>query len=291
MRIKAFLKLIFFGGLLLVVVNGGPTNCLSQETKKLTADEVITSHLESIGTAEARSAFKSLVAQGTVTVTIRVGGSGQGKGGAVMASQGPMTLMGLIFGPQEYSNEKMAFNGQKLTLGELHPGVRTRFGGFLLTHDVVFQEGLLGGTLSTAWPFLDMNGRKAKVRYLGTKNIKDRKAYVLSYEPRRGGNLDIKLYFEAETFQHVRTEYQQEFAAPAVSLPEDAARQKGTRLKLTEEFSDFRREANLVLPHTYKIQLTFDTESNPLLQDWVVSLNQFLFNKTLDPKQFDLTAQ
>ena len=134
----------------------------AQETKKLTADEVIASHLESIGTAEARSAFKSLVAQGEVLVTIRIGGSGKGKGGAVMASQGPMSLIGLIFGQKEDSNEKMAFNGQKLTLGEGKPGVRTRFGNFLQTHDVVFREGLLGGTLSTAWPFRDMNGQKAK---------------------------------------------------------------------------------------------------------------------------------
>jgi hypothetical protein len=88
MRIKAFRKLILFSGLLLVVVTSGPTNCLSQEIKRLTADEVIASHLESIGTAEARAAFKSVVAQGAVTATIRAGGSGQGKGGAVMASQG-----------------------------------------------------------------------------------------------------------------------------------------------------------------------------------------------------------
>jgi len=287
----ALQKLILFSGLLLAIFSGASTNCLSQETKKLTADEIIASHLDSIGKPEARSAFKSLVAQGAVTVNIRIGGSGQGKGGAVMASQGPMSLMGFIFGPQEYSNEKMAFNGQKLTLGELRPGVRTRFGGFLLTHDILFQEGLLGGTLSTAWPLLDTDGHKPKVRYLGTKNLKDRKAYVLGYEPRHGGNLDIKLYFDMQTFQHVRTEYEQEIMAPSVSRPEDAAKQRGTRLKLTEEFSDFRQENNLTLPHTYKIQLTFDTDNNPLLQDWVVTLNQFLFNKALDPKQFDLTAQ
>jgi outer membrane lipoprotein-sorting protein len=226
-----------------------------------------------------------------VTGTIRVGGTGTSKGGAVMASQGPMSLMGFIFGVQEQANEKMAFNGQKLTLGDLRPGERTRFGGFLLTHDVVFREGLLGGTLSTAWPFLDMNTRKPELQYLGTKNLKNRKAYVLGYEPRNGGNLDIRLYFDAETFQHVLTEYQQEFAAPTVSQPKLAAIQRGTRLKMTEEFSDFRRESNLVLPHTYKIQLTFDTDHNPLLQDWVVTLSQFLFNKTLDAKQFDLTAQ
>ena len=83
-----------------------------------------------------------------------------------MASQGPMNLIGLIFGQQEYSNEKVAFDGQKLTLGEYRPGVRTRFGNFLLTHDVLFREGLLGGTLSTAWPLRDVNGPKGKIRYL-----------------------------------------------------------------------------------------------------------------------------
>ena len=288
---RSMAKLILFSALLLAVIATRPPNSRAQEVKKLTAEEVIASHLESIGTAEARSALKSLVAQGTVTVNIRIGGSGQGKGGAVMASQGPMSLMGFIFGPQEYSNEKMAFNGEKLTLGELRPGERTRFGGFLLTHDVLFREGLLGGTLSTAWPFLNMNERKVKVRYLGTKNLNNRKAYVLGYEPRSGGNLDIKIYFDTETFRHVLTEYQQQFDAPTVTQPKLAAIQRGTRLKMTEEFSDFRQEKGLTLPHTYKIQLTFDTDTNPLLQDWVVTLSQFLFNKALGPKQFDLTAQ
>src|ERR1041384_8831143 len=126
-------QLLLFSALLLVVIISRSTNCVSQETKKLTAEEVIASHLDSIGTAEARSAFKSLVAQGAVTVNVRIGGTGHGNGGAVMASQGPMSLIGLIFGQQEYANEKMAFNGQKLTLGEYRPGVRTRFGNFLLT--------------------------------------------------------------------------------------------------------------------------------------------------------------
>lgn len=290
MKSSALKKLILLSFALLVVVGSRP-NGFAQETKKLTADEVIASHLVSIGPAEARSAFKSIIAQGTVTGNIRIGGGGQSKGGAVMASQGQMSLMGFIFGAQDNLNEKMAFNGQKLTLGELRPGIRTRFGGFVLTHDVLFRDGLLGGTLSTAWPFLDMGERKPKVRYLGTKSIKDRKAYVLGYDPRSGGNLDIKLYFDAQTFQHVRTEYEQEFMAATVSRPEDAARQRSTRLRLTEEFSDFRMENNLTLPHTYKLQLTFETDNNPLLQDWVVTLSQFVFGKTLDAKQFDLTAQ
>ena len=39
------------------------------------ADEVIAAHLESVGTAEARAAFKSVVSQGAVTSTIRIGPS------------------------------------------------------------------------------------------------------------------------------------------------------------------------------------------------------------------------
>jgi len=263
------------------------TTALAQ---KLTAEDVIARHLESLGSAEARASVKSRVMQGTVLATVRIGGGGELKGGAVMASQGPMSLIGLIFGTQDYGNEKMAFNGNKLTLGELRPGTRTRLGGFFLTHDIIFKEGLIGGTLSASWPLLDLAGHNPKLRYPGTKKINGRQAHVLEYEPRSGGNLDIKLFFDAETFQHLRTEYQQEFHAPTVSRPEIAAGQQGTRLKFTEDFSDYRKEGGLTLPHTYKMQLTFESERNPLLQDWVVSLNQFLFNKQLDVKQFDATG-
>jgi hypothetical protein len=258
--------------------------------QKITAEQVIAEHLESLGSAEARASVKSRVIQGTVLATVRIGGGGELKGGAVMASQGPMSLIGLIFGTQDYGNEKMAFDGNKLTLGELRPGTRTRLGGFFLTHDIIFKEGLIGGALSASWPLLDVAGHNPKLRYSGTKKIDGRQAHVIEYEPRSGGNLDIKLFFDAETFQHVRTEYFQEFLAPTVSRPEIAAGQQGTRLKFTEDFSDYRKEGALTLPHTYKMQLTFESERNPLLQDWVVSLNQFLFNKQLDVKQFNATG-
>jgi len=279
-----------FMGKLLVFVTLTVFLSTTSLAQKLTAEEVIAKHLESLGSAEARASVKSRVMQGTVLATVRIGGAGELKGGAVMASQGPMSLIGLIFGTQDYGNEKMAFDGNKLTLGELRPGTRTRLGGFFLTHDIIFKEGLIGGTLSTAWPLLDLPAHNPKLRYSGTKKINGRQTHVLEYEPRSGGNLDIKLFFDADTFQHVRTEYLQEFHAPTVSRPEIAAGQQGTRLKFTEDFSDYRQESGLTLPHTYKMQLTFESERNPLLQDWVVSLNQFLFNKQLDVKQFAATG-
>jgi hypothetical protein len=271
-----------------MLVNGGSGSSFAQ---KLTAEDVVAKHLESLGSAEARAAVKSRVMQGSVLATVRIGGGGQLKGGAVMASQGRMSLIGIIFGTQDYGNEKMAFDGNRLTLGELRPGTRTRFGGFLLTHDIMFKEGLIGGSLSSAWPLLDLASRNPKLRYAGTKKLDGKQTYVIEYEPKNGGNLDIRLFFNAETFQHVRTEYTQEFAAPTVTRPELAASQQSTRLKFTEDFSDYKKEGVLILPHTYKMQLTFESEQNPLLQDWVLSLSQFLFNKELDVKQFDATAK
>jgi hypothetical protein len=260
--------------------------------QKLTAEEVVTRHLASIGAADARAATKGRVIQGIALATIRIGGSGTSNGGAVLSSSGHMSLMGIIFGLQQYTNEKAAFNGHKLTLGELRPGTRTNLGGFFLTHDVLFKEGLIGGALSTAWPLLDLSARNPKLRYGGTKKVNDREAYVLTYEPKNGSNLEIKLFFDAENFHHLRTEYQQEFAPPPVANPSAAARQKESRLKFVEDFSDFKAEGGLILPHTYKMQLTFDTPNNPLLQDWVLTLSKFSFSKAaLDEKQFDLSGE
>jgi hypothetical protein len=272
----------------LVVAVTGVTSVSTAD--EMTVEEVVARHLESIGTSEARAANKSRVMQGSVLATVRIGGKGHSQGGSVMASQGSMSLIGMIFGPQEYSNEKAAYDGKRLTLGELNPGNRTNLGGFLLTHDIVFKEGLIGGTLSTAWPLLDLNSRRAKLKYGGRKKMDGRQTHMIRYET-RNGNLQIRLYFDAENFRHVRTEYQQDIAPPPVSDPALAARQKETHLKLTEDFSEFKVEGGLMLPHVYKLQLTFDTSNNPLLQDWVLTLNQFLFNKEIDPKQFDLTIK
>lgn len=260
-------------------------------SQKLTAEDVVNKHLESIGSAEARASVKSRVLQGQVVATTRVSGTGQSKGGSVLASQGRMSLVGLIFGAQEYANEKIAFDGEQLTVGEWQPGKRTRLGGFLMTHEIMVKEGLMGGTLSAAWPLLDVSGRNPKLRYSGLKKVDGRQVHAVDYEPRSGGNLEIRLFFDAETFHHVRTEYKHEISAPSVSNPDDAAKQRPTLLKLTEEFGDYKKEGLLVLPHTYKIRLVFESDANPVMQDWELKLTQFLFNKDLPAAQFRVTSE
>jgi hypothetical protein len=73
-----------------------------------------------------------------------------------------------------------------------------------------------------------------------------------------------------------------------VTQNEVAASQQETRYKMIEEFSDFKTEDALSLPHTYRLQLSISSQRGSLLQEWVLTLTQFAFNDVLDDKQFNV---
>jgi hypothetical protein len=54
----------------------------------------------------------------------------------------------------------------------------SEFGEFVCTQDGMLREGLLGGVLSTAWPMLDLDARKAKVGYEGETKIDNRSGNI-----------------------------------------------------------------------------------------------------------------
>ncbi|MFN2412352.1 MAG: hypothetical protein ABR535_04760 [Pyrinomonadaceae bacterium] len=104
----------------------------------------------------------------------------------------------------------------------------------------MLKEGLLGGSLSTAWPLLHAD-RKAKIDYEGKKAINDKETIVLTYAPRGGSDLSIKLYFEEGTYRHVRSEYILVRAAAQGATVDTSAGQSGTIYRLVEDFSVFRK--------------------------------------------------
>ncbi|MEK6335071.1 MAG: hypothetical protein AABM67_08990, partial [Acidobacteriota bacterium] len=103
--------------------------------------------------------------------------------------------------------------------------------------------------------------------------------------------LKTKLYFDAETFHHVRTEYEKRQVQEMVTQPGVTQQQGDSLTKVIEDFSDFKTESGLTLPHTYKLQLSIESLRRRVLQDWEFKLSQFAFNKTLDKKQFDATTR
>jgi hypothetical protein len=261
--------------------------------QKLQPDEIVTKHLESIGSAETRASLRSRLIDGTCLLTIRLGGKGQAEGQVRMASQGHMNLIIMAFGASNYPGESFAFDGQELTTSHFRPGQRSRLAQLLVFNDVILREGLLGGTLSAAWPLLNIPERNPKLEYAGIKKIGGKQLHLLKYLPHKGGDIRITLFFDTENFQHVRTEYDREIVATSIERipprtnPGGAGqRAREARIKIIEEFSNFKAEKGLNLPHTYKFELSVQSETNPTLTDWTFELTTFDFSQTFEARQF-----
>ncbi|HEV7374412.1 MAG TPA: hypothetical protein VGN95_06835 [Pyrinomonadaceae bacterium] len=271
---------------MLLIISSAASTVLA--VQKMKPAEIVAKHLESIGTAEARKAINNRVIVGTSTVAFHNPGKGQATGQAVMASEGNKVLIGMQFDNTNYPYEKLGFDGNNFTASFLTPGVRSTLGDFLHTNSFVFKQGLIGGALSSAWPLLETNLRGAHLEYGGIKKINDREVYQLRYLPRGGSDLQVSLYFDKETFQHVRTEYEQVIAAQLGANPSGAPTQtqRETRYKMIEDFSDYKKEGDLTLPHTYKVTLSLGTRTTTFLADWTLNLVNFSFNQPMDANSF-----
>ena len=261
----------------------------------MSEEAVINKHLESIASSQARAGVTSRVVVGTSRAIIKgrtTTGTGAIDGRVVIASLDNKVLLGMAFPSPDYTGEKFGFDGKKFTVGYLKPGVRSTLESFLLINGEVFKEGLMGGSLSSAWPLLNLTERKAKVEYSGTEKIGNMSVYKLKYSPSKGSDLDISLFFDTTTFQHVRTQYSRVGGSRLSAGGIDSqAGQSAPRYKMTEDFSDFKKEGTLTLPHTYKLQLDLENANGTSIHKWEMSLNQFAFNEPIDESGFNVEAE
>ena len=275
--------------LLFVGLSGRPPKAVIASDKP-NVDEIITKHLNSIGSNEARAAIRSRVIAGVTHVEFRSRGFAQIDGGAVLASDGPKSIVTMRFEASQYPYEKIGYNGNTVTAYQIHPGEFTSLGSFVRSYPETFKEGLLGGTLSSAWPLFDLSVRKPRLEYAGTKKINSRPVIELRYQPRGGADLKISVFLDAETFQHVRTFYQKIISAQIGRTVNESARNPETRYELTEDFSDFKVENGLTLPHVYKVRLV-QQGAGTQVSEWTMNLLKFTFNQPLNPQDFDVSKE
>ena len=69
------------------------------------------------------------------------------------------------------------------------------------------------------------------------------------------------------------------------------AGQRSTRFRLIEDFSDFKQEGKLTLPHRYKLVLEIDNQTNMSTDGWEMTLSQFAFNEDLEDSGFDVEGK
>jgi hypothetical protein len=265
---------------------------------KMKPEELVAKHLEAIGPADILAAIKSIIAVGDAKAISRTSAVRDITGVAQLASNGDKVLFAMLFNSSSYPFEKAAFDGQKMTVALWTTGQRSDLEEFLLSQDSIFRQGLFGGVLSSAWPLLNLEKSGVKLSYSGPKKIDDRVLHEIKCAPRKGaGDLRISLFFDGETFRHVRTEYSYTVSARMGARPGGSVQGSATdtgsgslnHYRLIEEFSDFQTTEKLTLPHTYKLRLTIDAQRAQSLE-WAITFKQFAFNQQIEAGAFNVSA-
>jgi hypothetical protein len=96
------------------------------------------------------------------------------------------------------------------------------------------------------------------------KKVEGKKAHQLDYEIMSDrSDLKIRLYFEEESFRHIRTQYSLTIRHGMRTNPNQSvsALEAYTRYELVESFAEFRRTDGLNLPHRWEIRLTTEDDT------------------------------
>ena len=260
---------------------------VSAQDRNITLEELIAHHLDSIGSAQASAFPKNRVVSGTVKLISRVGAASEVDGQAAMASSGVKLRYSMKFPSPQYPGEQFGYDGSKVLTGFLPGGIRSPMSLYLEQQNMPLKDGLLGGTLSTAWTMLRIGQLKPKLEYRGIKKVEGRQLHEVGYRSQKDSpDLKVTLFFDEATFRHVRTKY--EFKVPArLGLgPNSSARFQEDYYQFTEDFDDFRAVDALMIPHKYRLQLNVQTSRVSLVYDWNIKVEQVLHNQALDDQIF-----
>ena len=223
------------------------------------------------------------------------GGTGATGGPFAMVSMGHKVLMEAKFNTTNYPGESYAFDGEKRTIGFITPGQRSQLEDFLNNNGEVLADGLIGGTLSTAWPLYDWQARNARIDVDGLKKVDGKELFRVNYHPRHGsGDLKIYLFFDPETFRHVKTIYTQQSQAQMGTSADrgtlgGASGASGASLMLEEDFGGFAPVNKVMLPTQWTMKYNQEgLGSGSSLVEFDMNISRIQANPNLSGVTFKL---
>jgi hypothetical protein len=267
---------------LISLIAGASAQKSNNKFPKLTVEEVVKKHIESIGSPDGISAAKNRIFMGSGRFTSKIGYIGQLDATVQMASVDDKVLLAMIFNSPEYQYEKFGFDGKDVTVGI--PGGITDVGAFIKSNKGILRKGLFGGSLSSTWPLLDTKS-DLKLEYGGITEVGNRPAYKLKVSTGPLGDLSTSLYFDAETFQHVMTEYKLSQSPQLGGQLVDASKTP-TYKSLTERFSSFMKAGKIVLPTVYVLEYTISDGYGTLSETFSMKFTEGYFDQKVDDSVF-----
>jgi len=258
---------------------------------ELTPEKLIAGHINSIGGPSILSSVKTRAFIGSTEVEFVQGMTGSiNNGTASFVSDGNKLQIIMKYGELNYPEEYIAYNGSEVSVGYISPGQRSPLADFFYRFNGVMKKGFVGGTLSLAWPLLDTEEIQSKLKYKKVK-VEGRELHRLEWPMHLLGNIRIKMYFEPDTFRHVRTDY-------VVRIQEDIAVSTGYDVMSTgiipesiytliERFDQYKTVSGMTLPHKYSIEYSIEGQGNSFIGHWTINAQKWIFNRIFDEMIFE----
>lgn len=260
--------------------------------QNVSLDELITKHMASIAAKTAFESQRSRFLMGSAEFAMK-GSVGQVSGKVGILSDVDRVVWAMQFSSNDYPQDKFGFDGKKVIVNRTSPAGRSFLTQFINDNRKIIEDGLLGGVLAGTWS-LNTGPTAGRLKISGSRKIDERETIVVEYTP-RGGDFSTKLYFDKETFRHVRSEHTVARAAVQGSGIDNSAGQTGSIIKLVEEFSDFKKMGEFTLPSSYKITYSNTGSGNVSTlagtsreASWTFKFTDYSANQALSEDAFTL---
>ncbi len=259
--------------------------------QNLKPDEIVAKHVAAVGSADKLASLKTVMAIGESEFESNVPVA-KGHGRAIVVSDPANLFFVMSLNSKEYPFEKVGHFKGKPSLPFSIAGERSLLGTYLSNHASILDEGLFSGVLSLRWPLLDTGKTKPRLTGGGTRKVGDKKFYSIDYVPSGGGSSEftIRLFFDPDTFDHVRTEYRYE-VQPTDATFGQQNRRASAIATLVETFSEFKAVDGLRLPHYHRIEIASNGNSGAYKNSWGIRVAEFRLNQALADDFFTFDAK
>jgi hypothetical protein len=246
----------------------------SDDKQSLTAAEIISKHIAAVGGKEAVARLKTRVAIGIV----RKFDEPEAK--VYIVSEAPNRV-------------SATYNFSKLDWRLSYDGVKAGFRPMLPADAASIQEkhrdmiasGLMFNGISLYNILVTGETDEVKFQARGTKKVKDRQAYVV--EVKRKNQPTVRLFFDAETFMWVRSEYGR---ADITRLMAQGYREDHSEDESTVDFafqtSGFREVDGVKLPFKFEQTVSAPMIRGKLFAVMTGTISEYKHNLPIDPKMF-----
>jgi hypothetical protein len=263
--------------ILLLLLGGFTVTAVAGNPQAPTAAEIINKHLAAVGGREALAKLKSRVAIGTVRK------ENEPEVKMAIVSESPNRVSAVyVF---ERFDWQMTYDGKK-SFVRGGPPVPHDFTPIQDKYNEMLASGLMFNSISLYNLLLDSESNGVKFEAKGTKKIKDRLAYVVEVKKAK---VSARLYFDAETFMWVRTEYgRANVSQPIQPFTNESVNHSGDEMSVDFYFdtSDFREADGVKLPFKFEQVVTYPILKQKRAGTISGTISEYQHNVQIDPKMF-----